>query len=343
MHKFFTELRQEEPTGNGKKNTTLEWAHAEDENVMSSTGFPGFTPGTLWETVQTRTAQAMQCLAIHPIRTRSELIEEDGVTFLLRVVSALARKDHADNEQPQNSSGTHKQDNPFLPYDQNLFVADISDTHVCVLNKYQVLDYHILLVTRSFQEQESPLTVKDFEAVLACLAEFNGLAFYNAGETAGASQRHKHLQMVPLPLGPGIPPIPIEPLWRTARFEGAMGIVPGLRFRHALARMDSRWSASALEGARELVRLYGKMAGKIGLASGGEGGDTVNPGPYNLLITREWIFLVPRSTECFEGISINALGFAGALLVKDEAQRQLVKIRGPMTALHRVALGSSPA
>lgn len=310
---------------------------------MSSADSPGFTPGTFWETVQIRTAQAMQCRAIHPIRTRSELVEEDGVTFLLRVVSALARKDQAENEHPQNSPGGHKQDNPFLPYDENLFVADISDTHVCVLNKYQVLDHHILLVTRSFQEQESPLTVKDFEAVWACLAEFDGLAFYNAGETAGASQRHKHLQIVPLPLGAEIPPIPLEPLWRTARFKGAMGVVPGLQFRHMLARLDSRWPASPSAGARELVRLYGEMADRMGLRSGGEEGKTTNASPYNLLITREWMFLVPRSTECFEGISINALGFAGALLVKDEAQRQLVKTRGPMTALHRVAINIPPA
>ena len=38
------------------------------------------------------------------------------------------------------------------------------------------------------------------EEMNAILAEFDGLGFYNGGETAGASQPHKHLQIVPLPL-----------------------------------------------------------------------------------------------------------------------------------------------
>ena len=60
--------------------------------------------------------------------------------------------------------------------------------------------------------------------------------------------------------------------------------------------------------------------------------------PYNLLVTRQWLLMVPRSQEFFEGISINALGFAGALLVKDAAQLAILRKHGPMTALQRVAL-----
>jgi ATP adenylyltransferase len=52
--------------------------------------------------------------------------------------------------------------------------------------------------------------------------------------------------------------------------------------------------------------------------------------------------LVPRSQEFFEGISINALGFAGALLVKDAAQLAMLRKQGPMTVLQRVALPREP-
>jgi ATP adenylyltransferase len=45
---------------------------------------------------------------------------------------------------------------------------------------------------------------------------------------------------------------------------------------------------------------------------------------YNLLVTRQWLLWVPRSQEFFEGISINALGFAGALLAKDTVQLALL-------------------
>ncbi|NIO40609.1 MAG: phosphorylase, partial [Burkholderiales bacterium] len=38
--------------------------------------------------------------------------------------------------------------NPFLPYGKDLFVSDISETHLALLNKFNVIDYHLLIVTR---------------------------------------------------------------------------------------------------------------------------------------------------------------------------------------------------
>ncbi len=297
-----------------------------------------FEPGTLWAKVQAGTAHAMQCGAIHTIPTHFELVEQGGVNFLIRIVSNLVRKVQAKADQPRSSMAANMPHNPFLPYDQDLFVADISDTHVCLLNKFNVLDHHMLMVTRSFQEQESLLTVSDFEALLVCLAEFEGLAFYNAGEAAGASQRHKHLQMVPLPLTAEVSHIPMEPLLNTARYEGAMGVVPRLPFLHVLARMDPECIASPWKGAQKLLQQYLSMLRTVGLSGGGAGEETMSPGPYNLLVTRQWMFLVPRSKECFEGISVNALGFAGGFLVQDEQQLKALKTCGPMTALQRVAI-----
>lgn len=298
----------------------------------------GFEPGTLQAKVQARTAHAMHQGAIRTIPTRFELVEQAGVIFLIRIVSNLVRKVQAKVDQRHASKAANTDQNPFLPYDQDLFVADISDTHVCLLNKFNVLDHHILMVTRSFQEQESFLTLSDIEAVLLCLAEFEGLAFYNAGEAAGASQRHKHLQMVPLPLTAEVSHLPIEPLLETARFEGTIGRAPGLPFSHVLVRMKPEWIASPLKGAQELLKQYLEMLQTLGLADRGTGQETRGPGPYNLLVTRQWMLLVPRSTECFEDISVNALGFAGGFLVKNQAQLDRLKTCGPMTALRHVAL-----
>ncbi len=47
--------------------------------------------------------------------------------------------------------------------------------------------------------------------------------------------------------------------------------------------------------------------------------------------------IVPREIEHFESISVNALGFAGSILVRDPDELQLVKKVGPMTVLRRVA------
>ncbi|MEJ2230775.1 MAG: hypothetical protein P8X46_06310, partial [Nitrospirales bacterium] len=318
--------------------------HPDSGGITMSAIIQRFEPGTLRAKVQARTVDALESGAIHTIPTDFEFVEQGGVNFLIRIVSNLARKVQAKAAEQKSHLAPNMNDNPFLPYDEDLFVADISDTHVCLLNKFNVLDHHMLMVTRSFQEQESLLTVSDFEALLMCLAEFEGLAFYNAGEAAGASQRHKHLQMVPLPLMPEVSQIPIEPLLNTARFEGVMGFVPDLHFLHMFARMDPEWIASPSKGAQELLKQYLDMLQTVGLSGGGAKGKTVRIGPYNLLVTRKWMFLVPRSTECFAGISVNALGFAGGFLVKDEQQLNLLKTCGPMTVLQRVAIceGNAP-
>jgi ATP adenylyltransferase len=263
-------------------------------------------------------------------------VEQDGVKFLIRIVSNLAGKaQEADQQRFSMPANMHP--NPFLPYDRDLFVADISDTHVCLLNKYNVVDHHILMVTRTFQEQESFLTLSDVEALLVCLAEFDGLVFYNAGVIAGASQRHKHLQMVPLPLTADMPHVPIEPLLPAARFERELGVVPGFHFVHVLARMHDQWITLPGKGAPELLQQYLQMLQKVGLAGGGAGENPLSPRPYNLLVTRQWMLLVPRSAECFKDISVNALGFAGGLLVKNQRQLTVLKTFGPMTALQQVA------
>ena len=73
-------------------------------------------------------------------------------------------------------------------------------------------------------------------------------------------------------------------------------------------------------------------------------GELHQSAPYNLLVTRRWMLLVPRSAECVEGVSVNALGFAGSLFVRDAAQMEVIKRLGPMTVLQRAAAlpGMSP-
>ena len=61
-------------------------------------------------------------------------------------------------------------------------------------------------------------------------------------------------------------------------------------------------------------------------------------GPYNLLIARGWMLLVPRTRERFGTISVNALGFAGSLFVRDAAEMDALRAAGPMSALRAVAV-----
>lgn len=286
-----------------------------------------FTPGTLWPTLLESTARARSRNAILSIPTEPEMVEQNGVAFQVRVITALAMKALA-------AAATSNAD-PFLPYDPDLFVADLSPTHVALLNKFNVVDHHLVMATRAFEEQTTLLTREDCAALLLCLTEIDGLGFYNAGPAAGASQRHKHLQLIPLATLPDAH-LPITPLLRSVRMTGATGSVPGFPFLHAYAPMHPGWLDQRNDGATALLACYRSLRRAAGLS------DETPSTPYNLLVTRQWLLLVPRSQEFFEEISINALGFAGALLVKDAAQLELLRMRGPMTALRHVALPRKP-
>jgi sulfate adenylyltransferase (ADP) / ATP adenylyltransferase len=61
------------------------------------------------------------------------------------------------------------------------------------------------------------------------------------------------------------------------------------------------------------------------------------PVPFNLLLTADWLWLVPRRQAACEGIGVNALGFAGALLVRGEQDFERLAALGPMRVLREVA------
>ncbi len=295
-------------------------------------------PGTLWPAIVSRTRYAIARGALHPIATEQAVIEDGGVRFLVRCVSSLRRKDEDRRRRETPARRSDAAIDPFLPYEQDLFVADVSGTHLCLLNKFNVIDHHVLIVTRRFEHQETILTLRDFEALAACAAEFDGLGFHNGGKVAGASQIHKHLQMVPLPLTPEGPSVPIEPLLGSVQPRNGVGLVPGLPFRHAFVRLDPGLMSHPLDAAGVAHHHYRNMLDTVGLRAIEAAGEVRQSAPYNLLITRRWMLLVPRSQEYFDSTSINALGFAGSLFVRSQQDLQAIRHRGPMAVLRHVAL-----
>lgn len=276
----------------------------------------GFAPGTLSRRIEETTRKAFESGALEPIATSSSFVDDAGVRFVVRILEGLSRKRASDAEQ--HKDGT----DPFFPYEEELFVADVSPTHVAILNKFSVLLHHLLVVTRGFEEQESLLSEEDFQAMCVVLRELDPLIFYNAGAVAGASQRHKHLQAVPLPLDGGAVRLPMEvhlcrDRWRELRFPCHWTELGDWRRKPVI-----EWAGDTRE------RYLGALS-----AVGREG----DPRAYNLLATRDWMFLVPRTRESWEGISVNSLAFAGAFLVKDEEELERLRNAGPLRALKEVA------
>lgn len=270
---------------------------------------------------------ALDAGALAPIPTRLHEVEDGGIRFAVRVAAAREARPRLARE------GRRAGTNPFLPYEQALFVGDVGEHHVCLLNKYPVLPGHALLVTRAYEDQEAPLTRSDCEALWVGLEALGGLGFFNAGARAGASLPHRHLQVVPTPLGRGPRATPIDPLLDDARFDDAVGRCEALPFHHAIARLRHLGGPDAPsppEAAATLHALYREMARAFGCDRPGR--------PHNLLVTREWMLLVPRSRESWEGVSLNALAFAGAILVRDDPTLDRVRSLGPLNLLAHVGV-----
>lgn len=286
-----------------------------------------FPVGSLWNRVQRTTARALQNGAIQPIDTEATYCSDHGIRFLIRVVTRLRDKPPPDEDQ-----------NPFLPCEEALYVADALDSHICVLNKYNVVQHHLLIVTREFERQETRLTQRDFHSLWRCMREYESLGFYNSGPVSGASQRHKHLQLIPLAANwasDGHAVTLCSKLDAITSPSGRITRVGGLPFQHAFVRRDVEDSSDVTRVAIETLCYYHEMMQYVGIEVP-ESTDALVTVPYNLLLSKRWMFLVPRARECFQDISLNALAFVGAFLVQDNKQLEKLLKAGPFTALRTV-------
>jgi len=262
------------------------------------------------------TRRALASGALQPIATQTTLLSDDGVRFVVRAVSSLVRKDQARRAAMATD--------PLGDYDPDLFVADLAPSHYILLNKFPLLGGHVLLVSRRFERQELLLTVEDFAALITCLGQVDGLGFYNGGAEAGASQLRKHLQLVPVPLArDSSDEVPMERVLDA----GAR-----LSFKHAFARVPPQ--------STDLVfyALYRELLHRCGISAVAAAEGELQSAPYNLLVRRSWMLVVPRSRACFESIPVNALGFAGSLFVRSQGDLERVRAVGPMQVLRAVAM-----
>ncbi|ABC33287.1 ATP adenylyltransferase (5',5'''-P-1,P-4-tetraphosphate phosphorylase II) [Hahella chejuensis KCTC 2396] len=282
------------------------------------------TQGALPERLRLVSQSAQASGALVSLPTREEVYTDEGVPFVLRLLTNLERK-NANATLQEDGSAPQTAVNPFLPYDEALYIGHINNDYVCLLNKFNVLPNHFLMVTAHFEEQSEALSLADMQALHWALREVDGLVFFNGGKLAGASQKHKHLQTIPLPLSSCLKDkkTPLD-----AFLASSPNAENSLPFRHAFIRF-----ADPLPEPAALHDTYRQWLQKLRLAAA----PGAQPAPYNLLATRRWMMLVPRREERFQGISINALGFAGALLCGKEEQLLTIKKAGPMNVLREAA------
>ena len=261
-----------------------------------------------------RADAALASGAMHSFECALEFVQDAGVEFVMRVATKFPQGETA---RGRTSAAPKLARDPFEDPEPALIVRDrLTPTHRALLNKFSVLREHLLVVTRGHEDQSDLLTERDFEALAICMEDAEVLAFYNGGAEAGASQSHKHMQVVTLPLSPRRS-VPMD-----AMFEKTSSSFP---FRSAFTRLAHGQVANPSSMKAAYLALH-RAAGLVA------------PQPYNLLVTHEWMLVVPRSRDKFEGISINSRAYAGSFFVRDAAHANTLAAAHPMSVLASVAL-----
>ena len=261
--------------------------------------------------------------------------------FQLRFSPSLANKPKG----PPPGPGDDKK-KPFNPFENpppSLVIGDAGLDHVLVLNKFAIVPEHFLLITRRFKKQTDLLEAGDLAATYSCLRAYHAeggrelFAFFNCGPHSGASQPHRHLQLLPVDRmadglgesnaaaaaaggGPGAWSVLAD---RLVAGEGDES--PPLPFATFAERLDGDLSPRALRSV--YLRLYRRACAAAGCAvaprkdvgSGavaegretgeeeleeeeGEDEDEGDEGveakiSYNLAMTRETMVICPRVAE----------------------------------------------
>ncbi|GAA5857249.1 hypothetical protein JCM8547_009397 [Rhodosporidiobolus lusitaniae] len=291
-----------------------------------------------------------------------DLDEEVGGTtipFEVRFAPALAKKPTKDDGEKKKDDASSPPPDPFAPpYIPDLYVAedtvkedeeDAGDQFVVLLNKFCVTPRHFLLVTKDFVKQTVPLSPIELFAAWSILKQLGvrekHLCFLNCGVNSGASQPHKHLQLIPLSNGVA----PFDDFIESNKPKNTKNPfhLP-LPYASFTALIDPPASASPSSLASHLGDLFlhcldllidhlRRLDASSSLPSSFRFSDL----SYNVILTQSYMHLVSRSKEKYttksgREISVNSLGFAGMVLVKEQEALEEIKEVGVLEVLKSV-------
>jgi ATP adenylyltransferase len=317
-------------------------------------------PMDLRQLLSQTSMQAQRAGALDTISTTWEVVTDHSLQFIVSLAnqSASTSKDSSDASIDPFSK-EHR--------DPLLVVSPIAPMHTLLLNKFNTIAQHALLVTDSFRQQ-SVLTVEDMDAFFFCVQETRALGFYNSALEAGASQPHRHMQLIPLESLYTLQAPPLLFLLASAEYASVKPFSPLLRgstgvkqavfhlsefhFTHAVVRLlpPVDWDASArnaqhtaqnvmnsLYYADYLFTAYITLLDACGIERNTASSNKHNV-PHNMLLTEQHMIVVPRTTRTYkELVDVNALGYAGMLLARTPQALTLIKKDGPLAVIEGVA------
>lgn len=242
--------------------------------------------------------------------------------FQLRFSPALANKPPKRAASPGFTAA-----DPFAYPPRSLFVADIGPSHYLVLNKFAVVPEHLILATREFRPQTGVLDEADLEATLACVRAYRGhgdglFAFFNCGEHSGASQPHRHIQLLPVArMREGLHH---GARWSPLATTPHLDKTPFATFSEAI---DQGTSPRQLRAA--YLRLYGQAC-QAAVGTVPAEGESEARISYNMAMTEHTLVVCPRRAEGDEvrgrggdvvgRLALNGTVLAGTALVRSQAE-----------------------
>jgi ATP adenylyltransferase len=227
-----------------------------------------------------------------------------------------------------------------------------------VLNKFAVVPEHFILATKENKPQTHVLEESDLEATLACIEAYeqakqsrghdeksrssgekgshdDGLfAFFNGGPHSGASQAHRHIQLLPISrMKDGLED---NTAWDVlAQQADALQKTPFAAFSESISTGMS---------SADLFAVYSRVYTKACQAVAQERGskiETVHTTgealiSYNMAMTKDTLVICPRTkegspiknsdgSETIGSLALNGTVLAGTALVKSEAEWEALK------------------
>lgn len=209
---------------------------------------------------------------------------------------------------------------------------------------------HFLLVTKEFRPQSAPAIPSELAAVYSIVKQLSSrekhLGFFNCGPSSGASQAHRHWQFLPLSNGQS----PVDGFINAHKpKDEKLPFTLPLPFANFVCLLDppasGRLASPHIYIGNIFMALLDLMIDHLRRLAAQPDSQyerlRLSQISYNVLVTRDWIMLVPRTkekaqVEGAESVSINSLGFAGMVLVKTQEQLEAVKKVGVLSLLEQI-------
>lgn len=192
------------------------------------------------------------------------------------------------------------------------------------------------------------------------MLSLDAFMYFNQGPDSGASQPHKHMQVIPFASIEG-GALPVEQaalkqyeaeqcrMFKLNQFESFNHIVGMLDFGSSTFEQLVSSESTYLKAVDTIFSVYQDCLNFLGINhKQDEGSQELKPS-YNVWITPRMVFVVLRQKNSIQGppiseecpdqpvIDINTLGFAGTIAAKNQLSYDFLKTFGPLNCLKEVA------